>query len=123
MRGCPCGLTAPYADCCGPFHRGDGHPGTAERLMRSRYSAYATGEVAYLLRTWHPTTRPATLEVDGTRWRRLEVLDSAGGGMLENEGTVHFRAHFRGGVLEERSRFVRHAGRWVYLGRDDRDLG
>lgn len=116
MRACPCGLPAPYAACCAPLHRGEAHAGTAERLMRSRYSAFAVGEAAFLLQTWHPTTRPAALELDGTRWTRLEVLEAHGGGLLENEGTVLFRAHHRGGVLEERGRFVRDRGRWSYLG-------
>ena len=31
---------------------------TAEPLMRSRYSAFAVGDAAYLLRTWHPSDRP-----------------------------------------------------------------
>jgi SEC-C motif-containing protein len=84
--------------------------------MRSRYSAFSVGDAAYLLSSWHPTTRPAQLELDRTRWTRLEVLATTGGGLLETEGTVRFRAHFRGGVLQEHSRFVRDAGRWSYLG-------
>ena len=84
--------------------------------MRSRYSAYVVGERSYLLQTWHPSTRPPSLELDGTRWTRLEVVETSGGGLLENQGTVRFRAHYRGGVLEEHSRFVRDAGRWSYLG-------
>ena len=116
MKACHCGLHLPYAECCGPFHRGAASPGTAERLMRSRYSAYVVEEVPYLLQTWHPTTRPASLQLDGIRWTRLEVLETTGGGMLENEGTVRFLAHHREGVLGEHSRFVRDRGRWSYLG-------
>lgn len=82
--------------------------------MRSRYSAFVVDDAAYLLRTWHPTTRPAAVET-GSGWVRLEVL-SATGGLLDAEGAVHFRAHHLGGVVEERSRFVRDAGRWAYLG-------
>jgi SEC-C motif-containing protein len=84
--------------------------------MRSRYSAYAVGDPAYLLRTWHPTTRPPALDLARTRWIRLEVLETTGGGLLETQGAVRFRAHSADGVLEEHSRFVRHAGRWSYLG-------
>ncbi|URN11260.1 YchJ family protein [Streptomyces radiopugnans] len=117
---CPCGLPAPYADCCGRFHRGPAAAPTAEALMRSRYSAFAVRDRAYLLRTWHPDTAPERLEPDPeTRWRWLEVLGATGGSPFHNEGTVSFRAHFtergREGVLEEHSRFVRHAGAWVYL--------
>ena len=110
---CHCGLPAPYGACCGRFHAGTAAP-TAERLMRSRYSAYVVGDRGYLLRTWHPTTRPAAVET-GSGWLRLEVLDSSGG-LLDTEGEVRFRAHHLGGVLEEHSRFVRDSGRWSYLG-------
>lgn len=113
MKPCPCGLSGGYDACCGRFHRGGVAP-TPELLMRSRYSAYALGDIAYLLRTWHPSARPDALGPAG-QWLRLEVL-SARGGLLDAEGEVHFRAHHLGGILEERSRFVRDAGRWSYLG-------
>lgn len=88
--------------------------------MRSRYSAFAVGDPAYLLDTWHPETRPGTLSVDpAVRWTGLEVLATTGGSLLENEGTVEFRAHYRfdgqPGVQHEHSRFVREDGRWLYV--------
>lgn len=88
--------------------------------MRSRYSAFAVGDPAYLLETWHPGTRPADLQLDpGVRWTGLEVVATSGGTMLAAEGTVEFRAHFvadgGAGVQGERSRFVRDGGRWRYL--------
>ena len=110
---CPCGLPAEYDDCCGRYHRGGSAP-TPELLMRSRYSAFAVGDADYLLRTWHPTTRPSSVE-PGDGWLRLEVL-AATGGLLDAEGTVQFRAHSLNGVVEERSRFTRDSGRWAYLG-------
>ena len=111
---CPCGRPQEYDACCGRFHRGEADAPTAERLMRSRYSAFAVGDAAYLLRTWHPSTRPATVET-GSGWLRLEVLGATGGGLLDDEGTVRFRAHADAGVVAERSRFVRDGGRWTYL--------
>jgi SEC-C motif domain protein len=89
--------------------------------MRSRYSAFAVRDSDYLLRTWHSRTRPARLEFDAElRWSRLEILATTGGGMLEPNGTVEFRAHYlvRGkpGAQQEVSRYVREDGRWVYLG-------
>ena len=118
---CPCGLPRPYASCCGPLHAGEGQAATAELLMRSRYSAFAVGDAAYLLTTWHPTTRPAGVALDPRqRWTSLEVLDSTRGGLLMTEGTVAFRAHYRhaarAGSLTENSRFVRDGGRWRYVG-------
>ena len=89
--------------------------------MRSRYSAFALGDQAYLLRSWHPTTRPADLTLDpGQRWTRLEILSTTAGGLFHAEGTVEFRAHYRtadgrSGSMHEKSRFVRENGRWLYL--------
>ncbi|RJK94896.1 YchJ family protein [Vallicoccus soli] len=124
-RPCPCGLGAPYGECCGRLHAG-GEAATAELLMRSRYTAFAVGDDAYLLRTWHPATRPGRPGTDpAVRWRRLEVLGTTGGGPFDAEGTVRFRAHLvrtgpaggaERGVVEEDSRFVREGGRWLYVG-------
>jgi SEC-C motif-containing protein len=89
--------------------------------MRSRYCAFALGDVAYLERTWHPRTRPARLRLDPvTRWTRLEVLAATGGGPFHTEGTVEFRAYYRDGggpeqAMHENSSFVRLDGAWVYL--------
>ena len=112
---CPCGLGPAYDDCCGPLLRGEQVADSPERLMRSRYTAYARGDAAYVLATWHPTTRPADLRLDpALRWQGLEVVH-ARGGLLDVEGEVEFRARSSGGVLAERSRFVRDGGRWTYL--------
>ena len=119
-RRCPCGTGLPYAECCGPLHDGTTTAGTAEQLMRSRYSAFALGDPAYLLATWHTSTRPRTLELDpAVRWTGLDVLATTGGTLLAAEGTVEFRAHHlaggSAGDQHERSRFVREDGAWRYL--------
>ncbi|MFC5835030.1 YchJ family protein [Nonomuraea insulae] len=120
-RTCLCGLPASYQDCCGRLHRGDAAAATAEQLMRSRFTAFGVGDEAYLLRTWHPSTRPPRVGLDKrVKWVRLEVLESTGGSVVHTEGTVRFRAHYldrgRPGEMEENSRFARHEGRWVYTG-------
>jgi len=90
--------------------------------MRSRYSAFARGLGAYLLRTWHPLTRPDRVDLDdGTVWRRLQIVDTVRGGTDDTTGIVEFRAAYRdasgaAGLLEERSRFDRVAGVWLYTG-------
>ena len=33
-------------------------------LMRSRFTAFAVGDVAHLQASWHPSTRPTTLDLD-----------------------------------------------------------
>ncbi|MGA5304773.1 YchJ family protein [Nucisporomicrobium flavum] len=119
-RACPCGLGQAYGECCGPAHQGRA-PATAEALMRSRYAAFVLDDAAYVLASWHPQTRPASVEPDAQlRWTGLDVLESSGGGMFDAEGVVEFRAHYRDGgrpgEMRERSRFVRHDGQWVYWG-------
>ncbi|MCW2608911.1 MAG: hypothetical protein JWM15_157 [Cryptosporangiaceae bacterium] len=117
---CPCGLGEPCADCCGRLHRGAAEAPTAELLMRSRYSAFALRDEAYLLRTWHPSTRPRHVAFDPDQeWSGLDILGTQRGGLLDADGTVEFRAHYRlrgrSGTLDERSRFVRDGGAWQYV--------
>lgn len=89
--------------------------------MRSRYSAYVRGDRDYLLATWHPRTRPASLDLDdaaATRWLGLEVRRHEAIG--PDTASVEFVARSRlgGGPalrLHELSRFVREDGRWYYL--------
>ncbi|WP_128428006.1 YchJ family protein [Streptomyces cyaneus] len=115
-RSCPCGLPKAYDDCCGRYHSGTAAAPTAEALMRSRYSAFVKGDEAYLLRTWHPRTRPPRLDLDpGMRWTGLEILAAGDGTAFHTTGTVEFRASYRGGSLHELSRFERVDGAWVYV--------
>lgn len=85
--------------------------------MRSRYSAYVLKQSAYLAQTWHPSTRPAALNIDAdpVSWQRLAMLACEAGGEGDAQGTVEFVAWYAGGQLHERSRFVREGGRWFYV--------
>ncbi|MEU2562760.1 YchJ family protein [Streptomyces longispororuber] len=117
---CPCGSTRSYDDCCGRLHRGEAAAATPEELMRSRYSAFALRDEAYLLRTWHPRTRPPEIGFDpALRWTGLEVEETTDGTAFHSTGTVTFRARYRDGgrpdSLHERSRFERVDGAWVYV--------
>lgn len=117
---CPCLSGLPYAECCKPVILGRADAPTAERLMRSRYSAYATGHADHLLSTWHPSTRPAELALDpDVRWYRLDILSRTRGGLLDTTGTLEFRASFRSdagaGSQHQNSRFVKVGGAWFYV--------
>jgi SEC-C motif-containing protein len=126
---CPCGSGAELGRCCGPIVAGEKPAPTAERLMRSRFTAFALQDEAHLLQSWHRSTRPASVDfVLGQRWTQLDVLATVAGELLDQEGEVEFRAHYerrgRPGVLHELSRFVRDEdGRWVYLAPVDAELG
>ena len=116
---CPCRSGDVYGACCGPLHAGAATAPTAVQLMRSRYTAFVIGDAAYLLATWHPSTRPASLEPDPTlTWRSLEIVRTERGGPLDREGVVEFAARYvvdgERGVLHETSRFVRE-DRWRYI--------
>ena len=123
MTRCPCTSGLPYDECCGALHHGERTAGTAEQLMRSRFSAFAVGDAAYLSRTWHASTRPAQLALDDdTRWYRLDVRATTGGGVFDTAGTVEFEAFWRSaggrGSLREVSRFVRGTEGWQYVDGD-----
>ena len=129
---CPCGRLQgsggkakplAYADCCGRFiDHWDAQPAPdAECLMRSRYTAFVCERADYLLATWHPSHRPASLDFDAAaQWLGLEVR----GHWVQNadHAEVEFVARHRLGGravrLHERSRFVREGGRWYYVDGD-----
>jgi SEC-C motif-containing protein len=119
LTPCPCGHTS-YARCCGPLHEG-GIASSAEALMRSRYSAYVLKREDYLLATWHPSTRPASLNLAAQQpsptWLGLDVKRHQQDG---EHAIVEFIARLRysGGKaqrMHEISRFVREDGRWYYV--------
>ena len=117
---CPCG-GGDYDRCCGPLHRGGRRARTAEQLMRSRYSAFAKGEVDYLLQTHDQSESRRALRqaCRQTLWLGLSILAVDGGGADDREGTVRFEARHRRGVLLETSLFQRRggalAGEWLYI--------
>jgi SEC-C motif domain protein len=90
--------------------------------MRSRYTAYVLCNEAYLLDTWHPSTRPRHIAFDPQqRWLGLKLTEVKVTGAAAAE--VEFIARYRIGGdtaarLHERSRFVRDAGRWLYVDGD-----
>jgi SEC-C motif domain protein len=127
---CPCGRLTPKGlalslnDCCGPLHAGLAAP-DAERLMRSRYSAFVLGDVPYLLATWHSGQRPAELKLEtGGKWLGLEIKQHriTGPDTAEVEFVARFRVGGKAVRQHERSRFVRESSldgaRWFYVDGD-----
>ncbi|MCS4292479.1 SEC-C motif-containing protein [Comamonas sp. BIGb0152] len=120
---CPCESGATYSACCSRFVADfDGTPAPdAERLMRSRYSAFVLEQRDYLLATWHASTRPSQLDFEPQcRWMGLQVkayrpVDDS---HAEVEFVARYKLQGRAVRLHERSRFVKEQGRWFYLDGD-----
>lgn len=121
---CPCGSGKALGQCCGPAISGQHPAETAEALMRSRYTAYTLGEEAYLLASWHPQTRPASLDLDASdlTWTGLDIVHCQAGTLSDQRGVVEFIAHYdkggRQGQVHESSRFKKQAGAWMYFDGD-----
>lgn len=124
---CPCGSGDVLGACCGPVLRHERRAGTAQALMRSRYTAFALRDLEHLLASWHPRTRPAPEELTESlrpdvRWLRLEVLATERGGPFDDTGTVEFIASSKSPQgrhkQHEVSRFVREDGAWYYVDGD-----
>lgn len=125
---CPCGSGAPFKNCCLRYHKSQPAP-TPEALMRSRYSAYAVGNVDYIMITTHPQNDG--YRTDKNTWRkelRVYVQQTQFLGLTVHEshtdddgihGTVRFTVAISQGGLpapfSETSTFEKVKGRWLYL--------
>ncbi len=119
---CPCGSGKKYKQCCRRFHQGAVAKDALE-LMKSRYSAYAARESAYIIKTTHPNN--PDFSTDTREWKKsiesfcknetfdkLEILEYI---ESKNEATVKFIAYLGSGQMKEKSRFVKEGGKWLYL--------
>lgn len=107
------------ADCCGRFIDDGERPGTAEELMRARYTAHTRVDLDYIARTHDPESRD-DIDHEATRrwaeraqWLGLDIRQTSGGGTDDRTGTVEFVAHYR-----ERGERQQHHERAVFR-RDD----
>ena len=118
---CPCGSQTKYKKCCQIYHKG-AKPKTALLLMKSRYSAYAVGDSAYIVNTTHEENaqymsdkkewkKQIDLFVAKTAFEGLEILEFIEG---EEEAFVTFRASLSSGDMTEKSRFLKVEGMWFY---------
>ncbi|MGB6103881.1 MAG: YchJ family metal-binding protein [Pusillimonas sp.] len=118
---CPCGNAAGYEACCARWHHGAQRlmAPDAQTLMRSRYTAFVLDELDYLLESWHPSTRPASLEgnAPGVKWLGLQLRghDCQDAGHATVEFVARSRHNGQAVRLHEISRFVRENGRWFYV--------
>jgi SEC-C motif-containing protein len=89
--------------------------------MRSRYAAFVLCNEPYLLATWHPSTRPASIPFDtNQKWLGLSIVETRStGDSAEVEFIARSRVSNAPAVRHhERSRFVCEGGRWFYVDGD-----
>ena len=120
---CYCGNTLIFDQCCGELIANKLEAKTAEQLMRSRYCAFVVQDESYLLRTWHPTSRPSRVRFDTKqRWLGLRIKSRTAGQEDNDEGIVEFIARYKingkAHRLHEISRFRREQGQWYYIDGD-----
>ncbi|MBT3235814.1 MAG: YchJ family protein [Bdellovibrionales bacterium] len=124
MKPCPCNSGQEYQNCCEPYHSQTALPDTAEKLMRSRYSAYVEARTDYLHQTIHPDHRndydpKATEEWSkNSEWLGLDIISTQKGGSSDSSGVVEFRANYKNksGTYQsyEISRFEKLENQWFY---------
>jgi len=126
MMDCYCGSGKNFDECCQPFLDGTAKPQTAEELMRSRFSAYATCAIEYLLRSTHPSTRKFHnhKEIENwaktNNWEKLEIVSKSNGEAKDTQGTVEFKAYFTDAdgkeqIHHEHSNFRKELGKWFFV--------
>jgi SEC-C motif-containing protein len=122
---CYCGLEADFSQCCEPFISGKSLPPTAERLMRSRYSAFVVKDIDYLESTLLPKNREdfdrgaSEKWANSADWLGLEIVETEKGGEDDAKGTVEFIANFmlngKRQAHREFSEFQKVDGRWFFV--------
>ena len=116
---CVCESGKSYAQCCAPYHAGLPAP-NAEALMRSRYAAYVLRMPDYLIATWHPDTRPDSLNLDEKppiKWLGLQVKRSEQQDVEHAivEFVARYKVNGKAERLHEISTFLKVNDAWYYL--------
>lgn len=88
--------------------------------MRSRYTAFTLKDEAYLLASWHPSTRPESLDLNlqpAQQWIGLQIKrhESTGDDSALVEFVARYRINGRAFRLHETSRFSREEDQWRYI--------
>jgi SEC-C motif-containing protein len=123
---CPCGSTKLYVDCCASYISGEKWPESAEKLMRSRYSAYVKNNLDYIQSTMtEGALEDFNLEsakewLSGLRWQGLTVLKAYPDPQDPQRAYVKFSAIYKSQgrryEIRELSEFLKKDDRWFYSG-------
>ncbi|WP_299331042.1 YchJ family protein [uncultured Psychrobacter sp.] len=139
MTLCPCQVSPTpnslsqaiaYSDCCQPYHNGLKKAETAERLMRTRYSAFVKVLPEYIVTTTLPVQQSlldvAAIEdwAKQTPWAELEIIQHTPK-LGKRHAQVEFKAFYttadaQQAAHHERSTFVKikdeaHKETWFFL--------
>lgn len=123
---CPCGSEESFENCCHLFLSGEEKPKTAEALMRSRYSAYTKGDIAYIKKTLAPESQHDFDEAaskawaENAQWLGLSVLSTTNGQAGDKKGRVEFMVKYKEGddiyEYHENSDFRKNEkGEWLFV--------
>ncbi|MET1255706.1 YchJ family protein [Aliikangiella maris] len=120
---CYCQSGLSFSDCCQPILNQQTKAQTAEKLMRSRYTAYYLKQVDYLINTHWPIdqTQRTSLQssIQQTHWAGLKILQSNRGGSSDQQGEVEFVAFYieNNQILQihEKSNFEKYDDCWFYI--------
>ena len=117
---CPCGSEQAFGACCGPILQQQQPAETAERLMRSRFTAHALGDHRHLHRTYLGTARQPYVEdpdAVNLNWKRL-VVHAHEVGPRPDMAIVDFSAYFEDDgqehAIHEKSEFLKIDDAWFY---------
>ena len=117
---CPCCSGRLFSACCEPYLAKAATPPTAQALMRSRYTAYALADEAYLKSTWYPDTLATNFNLSqqaGAKWLGLKILrhENTDDHHAIVEFVTRYKIHGKVYRLHEVSSFERVAGYWYYV--------
>ena len=119
FKDCYCGSSTSFNECCEKFIDSSQNAPTPEALMRSRYSAYATQAIDYLISTTDFLHRQFLSKNEifdwskNNQWKKLEIIKAT-------SNTVEFKAYYTDSnnishVHYELSTFVFKDKKWYYV--------
>jgi len=120
VTDCPCTSGKLFKECCSPVLSDHSLAATPEMLMRSRYTAFAIEDSAFLLRSWDISTRPRSINFEkNIVWLQLIIEAAPQPEPNDDSGFVVFKASFIQNdtvfEMKEKSFFIRKKCLWFYL--------
>jgi SEC-C motif-containing protein len=116
---CPCGSKITLQECCLPYIQEKSKAPSAEKLMRSRYTAFCLHNAEYLYNTTHISQKKYTNKSDiltwaqQNTWQKLEIINST-------ENVVEFKVYYLDEyktpqIHHEKSSFILFQNYWFYV--------